>query len=478
MVADEIAAKPELGLEIVGFVDDSEALAGRRVAGHPVLGTSADIAALVASHAVDVLLLALPSVSGERIRELAKICAATPAEVRIVPGLREIILGDVSWRQIRAMQPEDLLGREAVELEPAAAGRSLRGRRVLVTGAGGSIGSELCRWAARSRVERILLLGHAENELFELEEELNAEFPAVSTRSLVADIRDRARLERLFCRYLPEFVFHAAAHKHVPLMEENPEEAIKTNVFGTVNVVAATRACGAERMVMLSTDKAVRPVSIMGASKRLAEMILQHAAKRGGSRGPRLSMVRFGNVLGSRGSVVPRFQRQIERGGPVTVSDPKARRYFMTIREAALLVVLAGSQARGGEVFVLDMGQQLSILELAQQMIALSGRRIAIEITGLRPGEKLIEDLWTTEFAPTEIPKVYLAAPGTPAPAILAASLQSLRDATAVGDEDAIRVLLGELLPEFPRRSPGERAKSVAREKPPAPASAAEEPPS
>ena len=382
MVADEVIAKPELGLELVGFIDDSPALANRKIGGRSVLGQRGDIAALVDAHRIDLLLLALPSVSGDKIRQLVKICAATPAEVRIVPGLREIIIGDVSWSQIRPIQPEDLLGREAVELEPDAAARSLRERRILVTGAGGSIGSELCRWAARSRADRIILLGHAENELFELEEELNAEFPGVSTNCVIADIRDRARLDRVFLRHKPEFVFHAAAHKHVPMMEENPLEAIKTNIFGTANVVAATKICEAERMVMLSTDKAVRPTNVMGASKRVAEMLLQRAAAHWGEGGPRLSMVRFGNVLGSRGSVVPRFQRQIERGGPVTVSDPRARRYFMTIREAALLVVLAGSQARGGEVFVLDMGQQLSILELAQQMIALAGRRVAIEITG------------------------------------------------------------------------------------------------
>jgi len=461
MVADQIAAHDELGLDPVGFIDDDPALLGTRHRGIEVLGDRGRVAELARRHAVEIVLLAVPSATGDVVRDLLRTCRGVDAGLRIVPGIREIVLGDVHWSQVRRLRPEDLLGRESVEIEPAAARARLGGRRVLVTGAGGSIGSELCRWACRSGAASVTLFGHAENELFELDEELAADHGAVPRAIHVADIRDRDRTRRVIAAARPEIVFHAAAHKHVPLMEAHPDEAVKTNVLGTRNVVDAAIEAGVERLVMLSTDKAVRPAGIMGATKRVAEILLQlRAAELGDGAGTCLAMVRFGNVLGSRGSVVPRFQRQIERGGPLTVSHPDATRYFMTVKEAALLVVLAGAHARGGEVFVLDMGQQLSILELAEEMVAMSGRKVPIEIIGLRSGEKLVEQIWTGEFAPTAVPKVFLAQPPCPGDPLFDAALAELERGARDGDAAAIRGALRRLIPELPEHGeedPGER---------------------
>ncbi len=453
MVAEQIAAHPELELEVVGFVDDDPALAGTRCRGLDVLGDRGAIESIVAARRVEMLLLAIPSARGEVVRDLLRTCRRVDTELRIVPGIREIVLGDVHWHQIRPIRPGDLLGREAVELRPSEAAARLGGKRVLVTGAGGSIGSELCRWACRSGAAEVALFGHAENELFELEEELAADHAGVPVRVDVADIRDAARTRRVLAARCPEIVFHAAAHKHVPLMEAQPDEAVKTNIFGTKNVVDGAIAAGVGRLVLLSTDKAVKPVSVMGASKRIAEILLQRrAAEMGDEAGTCLAMVRFGNVLGSRGSVVPRFARQIDRGGPVTVSHEEATRYFMTIKEAALLVVLAGARARGGEVFVLDMGEQIPILELAREMVAMSGRKVAIEISGLRPGEKLKEELWTDEFAPTEMAKVHLAEPRAPEAALLREVLERLERFAEDGEAAGIRREMRRLVPELPDR--------------------------
>lgn len=447
MVADEMSRHAAQETHLVGFVDDDPQLLGTTYKDWVVLGGREAIQSLVEQHQVDLLLLAIPSAEGAVVRSLVRICGRTNAELRVVPGIREVILGDVYWHQVRPFRPDDLLGRESVELEPSAAEAALAGRKVLITGAGGSIGSELSRWACRSRVAQLGLLGNTENELFELEEELAADHPSASLSVELADIRDRELLLRIFPRFGPDLVFHAAAHKHVPLMERHPSEAIKTNVFGTRNVVDATLGSRAQRLVMLSTDKAVNPTSVMGASKRVAEMLLQARAR---SAATRISMVRFGNVLGSRGSVVPRFQRQIARGGPVTVTDRRTRRYFMTTKEAALLVILAGAEARGGEVFVLDMGQQLSIYELAQEMISATGRKVPIEITGLRPGEKLVEELWTGDFAPTGTAKVHLARLPSPRPEVLDEVLGELESAARAGDERRIRSQLQILVPGFP----------------------------
>lgn len=451
MAADEVRKHPELGLRPVGFVDDDAALCGSERAGLPVLGDRGDIDRIAAKHQVEVLLLAIPSAPGSVIRDLVEVCARVRAEFRVVPGIREIISGDVRWTQIRELRPEDLLGRESVELDPAGAVRHFEGRTVLVTGAGGSIGSELCRWAARSGAARVVLLGHSENELYELDDELRAAFPRVAVSMAMADVRDRIRLERAVADCGPSVVYHAAAHKHVPLMEGHPEEAVKTNVLGTRHVLAAARAAGVERLVMLSTDKAVRPQSVMGASKRLAEMILQDFAARHPGSGLRVAMTRFGNVVGSRGSVVPLFQRQIARGGPVTVSHRDATRYFMTIREAALLVVLAGAQARGGELFVLEMGEPISMLELAERMIAMAGRSgaVPIQFMGLRPGEKLNEELGAEGFGRTDVPGVYLATEPLPEAVTLEATIAELSRAAERGDGAAIRRGIAALVPDF-----------------------------
>jgi FlaA1/EpsC-like NDP-sugar epimerase len=317
---------------------------------------------------------------------------------RTMPGIYELIGGVVSVNRLREVDITDLLRRKPAQLEPAGEGLRLGGKRVLVTGAGGSIASELCRQIARWGPAELVLLGHGENSIFEIILELEESFPALAMHALVADIRDDERLENIFEDYHPEVIFHAAAHKHVHLMEMNVEEAITNNVMGTRNVVSAAQRYGTERLVMISTDKAVSPTSVMGASKRMAEMIVLDAAARSGRA---FSVVRFGNVLGSRGSVVPLFERQIAQGGPVTVRHPDIERYFMTIPEAVHLVLQASAMGRNGEMFVLNMGEPVRIMDLAEDLIRLSGLEpgedIEIVITGIRPGEKLTEELWDEE---------------------------------------------------------------------------------
>lgn len=327
-----------------------------------------------------------------------------------MPGLHELIGGKVSVSRLREVDITDLLRRKSVNIDDKLVGINLNRKRVLVTGAGGSIGRELCRQIVRWTPEQLVLLGHGENSLFETLIELNENYPSLSKQAVVADIRDQQRLEKIFQTFHPQVVFHAAAHKHVPLMEANIEEAITNNVLGTRNVVETALANGVERLVLISTDKAVRPSSVMGATKRLAEMIVLDAAKRTGKA---FSVVRFGNVLGSRGSIVPLFKRQIAKGGPITITHPDMKRYFMTIPEAVHLVLQAFAMGQGGEAFVLNMGEQVRILDLAEDLIRLSGlepgKDIEIEFTGIRPGEKLSEALWDegADLQPTEHPDIF-----------------------------------------------------------------------
>ncbi|MEW6300549.1 MAG: nucleoside-diphosphate sugar epimerase/dehydratase [Thermodesulfobacteriota bacterium] len=398
IVAKELRTHPELGYDVVGFVDDDRSKQGYMLAGLRVLGTRRDLAALVGRHDVDEIIIAMPSAPGRVVKEIVAACEGLGTRVKTLPGVYELIDGKVDVSRIRDVQIEDLLRREEIKVDLERIGGYLTGRRVLVTGAGGSIGQELCRQIARFQPENLVLLGHAENDIYDIDLELRETYPGLHVVPVIGDIRDAARMESIFGRHRPDVVFHAAAHKHVPLMEMHPEEAINNNVFGTWNVATAADRHAASRFVLISTDKAVNPVSIMGSTKRAAELLIQALDKHSKTR---FMAVRFGNVLGSRGSVIPLFKRQIAAGGPITVTHPDMVRYFMTIPEAVQLVIQAAAMGEGGEVFVLDMGEPVRIVDLARDLVRLSGldpdRDIEIKFTGVRPGEKLFEELLTAE---------------------------------------------------------------------------------
>ncbi|MCK4409660.1 MAG: polysaccharide biosynthesis protein, partial [Candidatus Eisenbacteria sp.] len=395
-----------------------------------------------------------PSASGRTIREVVRLCEEVGRSFKIVPGVWEIILGDVQISQIRELELEDLLGRETVALDAEKMTAYLRGRAVLITGAGGSIGSELARLVAGFGPSCILLMGRGENSVYEIDRELAIDHPDVNRVPIIGSVTDEVALEKLFAEHQPEIVFHAAAHKHVHLMEYFPDEAIKNNVTGTRRLIEAAARHDVDRLVMLSTDKAVRPRGVMGASKRLAELtILRETAA--GCR-TKLIAVRFGNVLGSRGSVVPMFRQQVRLGGPVTVTHPDVTRYFMTIREAAMLVLEAGFAGHGGEIFVLDMGDPIRIAELAEHIIRLSGLEpgtdIAIEYCGLRPGEKLHEELWSSEEAlsSTEHDKILvLKSDDSPPLAETMSACDALEKMAARGDREEIVRTLCELFEDM-----------------------------
>jgi len=395
MIAREMRANPGLGILPVGFVDDDVAKLGMRIHNVPVLGTRNDIPDLVARHDIEGVIIAMPTAPGRVIREFRAICERAGVRYKTIPGIYELLDGSVSVSHIRDVQLEDLLRREPIAIDLEEVGRFLADVRVLVTGAGGSIGSELCRQIARYRPERLILLDHGENSIFYIHQELVTHFPDLDIAPVICDIRDKDKIEKIMRRYKPSVVFHSAAHKHVPLMELHADEAVTNNIIGTQNLIEASERRGVKRFVLISTDKAVNPRSVMGASKRVAEMLIQDMARRNGRA---FVAVRFGNVLGSSGSVIPIFKEQIAAGGPVTVTHPEVRRYFMTIPEAVQLVIQAAAMGKGGEIFVLDMGEPLKIVDLAKDLIKLSGlepgRDIDIVYTGLRPGDKLSEELF------------------------------------------------------------------------------------
>ncbi|MBA3888916.1 MAG: polysaccharide biosynthesis protein, partial [Gemmatimonadaceae bacterium] len=412
MIAAELLSNPQLGIVPVGFLDDDPFKRGLHLRGLRVFGPLSTLAEHVKRHEVDEVITAMPSAPGAVIRELVKVAATAGVNVRTIPGLYEILSGSKSVSTLRQIEIQDLLRREPIETDLEEVGRMITGRVVLVTGAGGSIGSELCRQIAQLSPARIVALGRGENSVFEILQELQVTYPHIDVAPAIVDVRDERRLDAVFAAHHPHAVFHAAAHKHVPLMEASVDEAILNNVVGTQNVAECCSIYGAERLVLISTDKAVRPTSIMGATKRVAEGVVHAVADR---EQKNFVSVRFGNVLGSRGSVVPTFMRQIAAGGPVTITDPEMRRYFMTIPEAVQLVLQAAVMGRGGETFVLDMGEPVKIVDLATDLIRLSGLEpgtdVEIKFTGARPGEKLYEELFfgSDVATPTVHPKVLRA---------------------------------------------------------------------
>lgn len=407
----ELARNPA-GFHVVGLLDDSREKQGRLVQGIPVLGTLEDIASFARRMNVDDVVLALPSADHGVRKMVTDICTGAGLNVLTVPSLEDLVAGRVSVSSLRRIELDDLLGRDPVRLDNSGLHRLLTGQVVMVTGAGGSIGSELCRQIARFEPKRLVLFELSELALYALEQELAQRFPDLRMEPVIGDVKDVERVNEVMTGERPAVVFHAAAYKHVPLMETtNAWEAVRNNVLGTQIVAAAAQASGVDKFVMISTDKAVNPTSVMGASKRLAEMICQAMQRPDGTR---FISVRFGNVLGSSGSVIPKFQKQIEAGGPVTVTHPDITRYFMSLSEAAQLVLQAGLMGKGGEIFVLDMGEPVRIAELARLMIQLSGmdeNSMRIEYTGLRPGEKLYEELLADEETtqPTPHPKLRVA---------------------------------------------------------------------
>lgn len=392
--ADLVIPLRQSGRHVVGFLDDDPCKRNMQIHGVKVLGTLDDVKEVVDTYNVREALLTLPARYGGRSRQIVEALSDKQVKLHTIPAVNELIDGKVSVSQIRPVSVSDLLGREPVRLNAEQIAAEISGEVVLVTGAGGSIGSELCRQICRFSPELLILLGHGENSIFEAAMDLNEKFPDVPKVQVIADVRDERKIMAVFKEYRPQYVLHAAAHKHVPYMEQFPDEAVKTNVFGTRNVARAALEYGARKFVMISTDKAVNPTSVMGATKRVAELIVQDLNAHNRTK---YVSVRFGNVLGSRGSVIPVFQRQIAKGGPVTVTDPEMRRYFMTIPEAAQLVLQAAALGQGGEVFILDMGEPVKIVDLARNLITLSGFRpnkdIQIVFTGRRPGEKLFEEL-------------------------------------------------------------------------------------
>jgi FlaA1/EpsC-like NDP-sugar epimerase len=452
----ELARNPS-GFHVVGLLDDSRDKQGRLVQGIPVLGTLDDVEAYARSMGVDDVVLALPSIAHEVRKRITQRCAEAGLNVLTVPSLEDLVSGRVSVSSLRPIELDDLLGRDPVELDDSGLHQLLTGKVVLVTGAGGSIGSELCRQIARFAPAKLVLFEQSELALYEMEQELPQRFPGLKIAPVIGDVKDAVWVNQVMAEQRPAVVFHAAAYKHVPLMENaNAWEAVRNNVLGTKVVAAAAQANGVGKFVMISTDKAVNPTNVMGASKRLAEMTCQAMQKPGGTR---FVSVRFGNVLGSSGSVIPKFQKQIEAGGPVTVTHPDITRFFMSLSEAAQLVLQASLMGEGGEIFVLDMGAPVKIAELAQLMIRLSGADedlIHIEYTGLRPGEKLYEELLADGelTLPTPHPKLRVAKARAPDADWYAECVAWLADPD-LEDEATVKRQLKIWVPEYhPESSP------------------------
>jgi FlaA1/EpsC-like NDP-sugar epimerase len=451
LAVKEIWRREDTGLDIKGFVDDDPQKRNGSVNGIKVLGTTDDLPRLVEEMHIAQVVIAYDRSSGKEVRRILDICRKINVRTQIVPSFHEIVDGQVRLERIRDVQIEDLLGREPVELDDQQIGAFLTGKTVMVTGAGGSIGSELVRQIAVFEPEKLLLVERAEFHLFEIDRELGLTFPELNKLALIADCADTPRMREIFSEFRPAVVFHAAAHKHVPMMEQNPCEAIKNNVLATEQVAELAGEYAAESFVLISTDKAVNPTSVMGASKRLAEIVAQSANQRFKTR---YIAVRFGNVLGSTGSVIPIFREQIKKGEAITVTHPEMTRYFMTIPEAAQLVLQAGALGDGGEIFILDMGEPVRIVQLAEDLIRLSGLQpyedIDIEFTGIRQGEKLFEELETEgeNLLKTRHPKIYIGKIAEFAPNQVKEMLGRFAEAVNKSDTGEVRVLFNEFLPE------------------------------
>jgi len=452
MIINEMMARRELKYNPIVLIDDDKSKLGKRISGVKIEGNRYDIPYIVGEQEIDLIVIAIPSIDSKNKSEIIEICKNTNCKLQIIPGMYEILSGDATVSRIKDVDLEDLLGRDPIQLDNKGIEDYIKGRTILVTGAGGSIGSELCRQISMFQPKKLVLFDIYENNVYDIQNELREDFPDMDLSVLIGSIRDRDRLHEVFTKYKIDVVFHAAAHKHVPLMEDSPKEAVKNNVFGTLNLALEASDAGVSRFVMISTDKAVNPTNIMGATKRLCEMIVQAMDKQSKTE---FVAVRFGNVLGSNGSVIPLFKRQIAHGGPVTVTHKKIIRYFMLIPEAAQLVLQAGAFAKGGEIFVLDMGKPVKIYDLACDLIRLSGlepnKDIKIVFSGLRPGEKLYEELLMSEegLQDTVHNKIYVGKPTFEDMDKLTIKLEQLRKLLELNDIDEIKHVMQMIVPTY-----------------------------
>ena len=447
----EIQNTDQLSLQAVGFIDDDTNKIGTTIMGVKVLGDTNEIVEIAKNTKADIIIIAIPTTSAKNIKRITNICLNTGCEIKTLPGLYQLIDGEVSVSRLRDVDVQDLLGREPVKVNLDEVMGYIEEQVVLVTGGGGSIGSELCRQIANHNPKQLIILDIYENNAYEIEQELKRKLPNLNLLTLIASIRDSGKMDDVFKTYRPDIVFHAAAHKHVPLMETSPNEAVKNNVLGTYKVVKCADKYGVKKFVQISTDKAVNPTNIMGATKRVCEMIIQAYSRKSKTQ---FVAVRFGNVLGSNGSVIPLFKKQIAEGGPVTVTHKDIIRYFMTIPEAVSLVLQAGAYAKGGEIFVLDMGEQVRIYDLAVNLIKLSGyepeKDIEIKVTGLRPGEKLYEERLMAEegLEKTANDRISIGKPIEMDDEKLFATLEKLYD-EAYGESEEMKDLVKELVPTY-----------------------------
>ena len=463
MIIKELKSSKYLNQKVVCVIDDNPSKKGKYIHGIRIVGGRDKIQEAAKKYDAEEIILAIPSAGTKNTRDILRICNLTDCKLKILPGMYQLINDDVGVSNLREVSIEDLLGRDTIEIDMESVGQYVRNKRVLVTGGGGSIGSELCRQIASHNPKLLIIFDIYENNAYDIQQELVRKYPNLKLEVLIGSVRNTSRIESVMEHYRPDVVFHAAAHKHVPLMEDSPNEAIKNNVFGTYKTARAADKYGVKKFVLISTDKAVNPTNIMGASKRMCEMIVQTFSKYSRTE---YVIVRFGNVLGSNGSVIPLFRKQIEEGGPVTVTDKNIIRYFMTIPEAVSLVLQAGAYAKGGEIFVLDMGEPMRIDDLARNLIKLSGLRpdedIKIQYTGLRPGEKLYEELLvkTEELDKTDNSMIFIERDTALNKEEIYKKIKVLRDACDTGDDLIAKEALRSVVPTF--KTPEEVNKEIA----------------